>query len=86
MILAVGPEGGFTPAEVDQAASAGWIPINLGVNTVAYRDRRLAGVAALFSRAEDAERMSDVSSRRNAWCSGSRRACSAGCSGSAGAW
>ena len=30
MVLAVGPEGGFTPEEVALAASAGWNLVDLG--------------------------------------------------------
>jgi 16S rRNA (uracil1498-N3)-methyltransferase len=51
VILAVGPEGGFTPAERDQAGRAGWLPISFGVNTLRIETAAVAGVAALFSRA-----------------------------------
>ena len=53
VILAVGPEGGFTPAELDQAKSAGWIMVQLGVNTLRIETAAVAGAAALFSRAKE---------------------------------
>ncbi len=55
VILAVGPEGGFTPGEREQASRAEWLPINLGVNTLRIETAALAGVAALFSRAKEPE-------------------------------
>jgi 16S rRNA (uracil1498-N3)-methyltransferase len=53
VILAVGPEGGFTPAERESAVQAGWLPISLGVYTLRIESAALAGCAVLFSRAEE---------------------------------
>jgi 16S rRNA (uracil1498-N3)-methyltransferase len=52
-ILAIGPEGGFTPAERALADDAGWLAISLSVNTLRIETAGLAGCAALFSRAEE---------------------------------
>jgi 16S rRNA (uracil1498-N3)-methyltransferase len=53
VVLAVGPEGGFTPQEREQAAGAGWQAICLGVNTLRIETAAVAGIAGLFSRAEE---------------------------------
>jgi 16S rRNA (uracil1498-N3)-methyltransferase len=49
-ILAIGPEGGFTPRERDLALQAGWSPITLSVNTLRIETAALAGCAVLFTR------------------------------------
>jgi 16S rRNA (uracil1498-N3)-methyltransferase len=53
VVLAVGPEGGFTGAERESAVRAEWLTINLGVNTLRIESAALAGCAILFSRAEE---------------------------------
>jgi 16S rRNA (uracil1498-N3)-methyltransferase len=53
VILAVGPEGGFTPAERDQAKNAGWVFVQLSVNTLRIETAAVAGAAALYSRAKE---------------------------------
>ncbi len=53
IILAVGPEGGFTPAETGLAARAGWTAICLGSTILRIETAGLAGCAALFSRCEE---------------------------------
>jgi 16S rRNA (uracil1498-N3)-methyltransferase len=53
VILAVGPEGGFTASERQLADEAGWVAINLGVYTLRIETAGLAGCAALFTRAEE---------------------------------
>ncbi len=50
VIIAVGPEGGFTDGEVEQAVGAGWLPIDLGprmlrVDTAAIALAAVAGMA-----------------------------------------
>jgi 16S rRNA (uracil1498-N3)-methyltransferase len=45
--LAVGPEGGFTSAELDLARSAGWILVSLGPRTLRIETAALAIVASL---------------------------------------
>ena len=53
MILAVGPEGGFTASERELADQTGWLAISLSVNTLRIETAGLAGCAALFTRAEE---------------------------------
>jgi 16S rRNA (uracil1498-N3)-methyltransferase len=53
VILGVGPEGGFTPAERESALRTGWLPISLGVYTLRIESAAVAGCAVLFSRAEE---------------------------------
>ena len=53
VILAVGPEGGFTPAERELGGRAGWLPINLGVHTLRIETAALIGCAALFTRLKE---------------------------------
>jgi 16S rRNA (uracil1498-N3)-methyltransferase len=56
VVLAVGPEGGFTAAERDRAVAAGWLPIRLGHNILRVETAGLAGCAALLARVpEDQE-------------------------------
>ena len=55
-MLAVGPEGGLTGAEIELAIEAGWNAIRLGCNTLRIEPAGLAGCAILLSRvAEDEE-------------------------------
>jgi 16S rRNA (uracil1498-N3)-methyltransferase len=51
--LAVGPEGGFTPAELDTAARHGWTAVCLGPLTLRTETAAVAALAALLARAED---------------------------------
>lgn len=44
----VGPEGGLTPEEIEQAQSAGWIPAGLG-NTVLRADTAAVAAVARYS-------------------------------------
>jgi 16S rRNA (uracil1498-N3)-methyltransferase len=53
VILAIGPEGGFTEAERELAGRTGWLGIELGVNTLRIETAGLAGCAALFTRAKE---------------------------------
>jgi 16S rRNA (uracil1498-N3)-methyltransferase len=53
VILAVGPEGGFSASERELANQTGWLGISLSVNTLRIETAGLAGCAALFSRAEE---------------------------------
>ncbi len=50
VILAVGPEGGFTSAEQALAAESGWRPISLSINTLRIETAGLAGCAVLLTR------------------------------------
>jgi 16S rRNA (uracil1498-N3)-methyltransferase len=49
VILAVGPEGGFTPSERASAERVGWLAIRLGAHTLRIETAGLAGCAALFA-------------------------------------
>ena len=51
--LAIGPEGGFTDAEVDAARAAGWVPAGLGATLLRIETAGLAGAAVLLSLAGD---------------------------------
>jgi 16S rRNA (uracil1498-N3)-methyltransferase len=55
LVLAVGPEGGFTAPERALANRTGWIPINLGLHTLRIETAGLAGSIALISRIPDPE-------------------------------
>ncbi len=52
VILAVGPEGGFSPAERSTALEREWQPINLGVYILRMETAAIAGCASLFAREE----------------------------------
>ena len=49
VILAVGPEGGFTPTEKEIADQMGWLAIRLSAATLRIETAGLAGCAALFA-------------------------------------
>jgi 16S rRNA (uracil1498-N3)-methyltransferase len=49
LVLAVGPEGGFTTGERALAGQAGWRPINLNVHTLRIETACLAGCSALLA-------------------------------------
>jgi 16S rRNA (uracil1498-N3)-methyltransferase len=53
VILAVGPEGGFTPSEKDLALRAHWSSICLSANTLRIETAALAGCAIVFSRMQE---------------------------------
>jgi 16S rRNA (uracil1498-N3)-methyltransferase len=55
VVLAVGPEGGFTGPEVERATGSGWLPIRLGTNTLRVETAGLAGCAALLTRVPEIE-------------------------------
>jgi 16S rRNA (uracil1498-N3)-methyltransferase len=50
--LAIGPEGGFTDAEVDQARAAGWSVVSLGASLLRIETAGLAGCAMLLALCE----------------------------------
>ncbi|MHB1560583.1 MAG: RsmE family RNA methyltransferase [Isosphaeraceae bacterium] len=53
IVLAVGPEGGLTPDELEQCAAADWVPIVLGCHTLRVETAALAGCAALLCRSPE---------------------------------
>jgi 16S rRNA (uracil1498-N3)-methyltransferase len=53
VLLAVGPEGGFSLAERDLAEADGWHPICLSVNGLRIETAGLAGCAAILARCEE---------------------------------
>jgi 16S rRNA (uracil1498-N3)-methyltransferase len=53
VILAVGPEGGFTPLERARADQIGWLTIRLGSTILRIETAGLAGCAALFAHCND---------------------------------
>lgn len=48
--VAVGPEGGWTPAEIEQFTTAGWQPVTLGSNILRAETAAIAAVAVIQSR------------------------------------
>ena len=52
--IAVGPEGGFTDDEVNQAIAAGWLPVDLGPHTLRVETAAiaLAAIACVVRRSE----------------------------------
>ena len=55
VVLAVGPEGGFTPLERARADETGWLTIRLSATTLRIETAGLAGCAALFAQSKDLE-------------------------------
>src|ERR1051325_6341254 len=49
LVIAIGPEGGWTPAEVEQFAAAGWQPVTLGANILRAETAAIAAVAVVQS-------------------------------------
>jgi len=49
-VLAVGPEGGFTPDEVAQATASGWQPIDLGPRTLRVETAAILLIATVVQR------------------------------------
>jgi 16S rRNA (uracil1498-N3)-methyltransferase len=53
VVLAIGPEGGFTDQERQIADQMGWIAISLSVNTLRIETAGLAGCAALLTHVKE---------------------------------
>ncbi len=53
IVLAVGPEGGFTHLERQAADQMGWLAISLSVNTLRIETAGLAGCAALLTHVRE---------------------------------
>jgi 16S rRNA (uracil1498-N3)-methyltransferase len=53
--LAIGPEGGFTEAEVEAARVAGWQVVGLGATLLRIETAGLAGCAAILALCEGSE-------------------------------
>jgi 16S rRNA (uracil1498-N3)-methyltransferase len=49
LTLAIGPEGGWSPEEIDIATRAGWLPVSLGPTILRVSTAAVAGAAALVS-------------------------------------
>lgn len=45
--IAVGPEGGFDPGELERAASEGWMPVSLGATTLRFETAVIAAAAVV---------------------------------------
>lgn len=50
VLLAVGPEGGFTANEVERAMEDGWVPIRLAPHVLRIETAGIAGIAAILAR------------------------------------
>ena len=59
--LAIGPEGGFTDAEVETARGAGWAAIGLGATLLRIETAGLAGCSAILALCEGTRRMTGTS-------------------------
>jgi 16S rRNA (uracil1498-N3)-methyltransferase len=55
VVLAVGPEGGFTSVEREHAHGSGWLTIQYSLNTLRIETAGLAGCAALLTRVAEAD-------------------------------
>jgi 16S rRNA (uracil1498-N3)-methyltransferase len=55
VVLAVGPEGGLTPAECELAYGSQWLAIRFSLNTLRIETAGLAGCAALLTRVPEAD-------------------------------
>ena len=55
IVLAIGPEGGFTAHERQTAGQLGWLAISLNVHTLRIETAGLAGCAALLTHARKQE-------------------------------
>jgi 16S rRNA (uracil1498-N3)-methyltransferase len=53
VILAVGPEGGFTSAEEELARAEGWQPVRLATHVLRVETAGIAGAAILLARCEE---------------------------------
>jgi len=51
VVLAVGPEGGFTDEEVAEATGRGWVPVTLGRSILRIETACVVGGATIFARA-----------------------------------
>jgi 16S rRNA (uracil1498-N3)-methyltransferase len=55
ILLAVGPEGGFSPPEIDLALRGGWHPVSLAAHVLRIETAGIAGIAAVLARTVEAE-------------------------------
>jgi 16S rRNA (uracil1498-N3)-methyltransferase len=53
VVLAVGPEGGFTEPERREAQLAGWLELSLGAGIMRIETAGIAGCAGLFTRVRE---------------------------------
>ncbi|MGO9598525.1 MAG: RsmE family RNA methyltransferase [Isosphaeraceae bacterium] len=53
VLLAIGPEGGFSSAEEDLALAAGWQPISLNQHILRIETAALAGAVLVLTRCEE---------------------------------
>lgn len=52
IVMAVGPEGGWTPDEIAQFESAGWMPVSLGANILRAETAAMAACAVVQASLE----------------------------------
>jgi 16S rRNA (uracil1498-N3)-methyltransferase len=53
VLLAVGPEGGFSPSEIDLARECGWHPVQLGPHVLRVETAGIAGISAVLAKTEE---------------------------------
>ncbi len=51
-VVAIGPEGGWTPTELEAACAAGWHPIGLGPMILRVETAALAATSRLLAATE----------------------------------
>jgi 16S rRNA (uracil1498-N3)-methyltransferase len=56
VLLVIGPEGGFSPIEVEQAQAAGFVRVGLGRRTLRAETAGLVGLSAIFYHVEQVGR------------------------------
>ncbi len=54
-LLAIGPEGGFSPAEVEMARAVGWHPVRLSAQILRIETAAIAGAAMVLARSQEQE-------------------------------
>ncbi|MFO0890412.1 MAG: RsmE family RNA methyltransferase [Isosphaeraceae bacterium] len=52
VLLAVGPEGGFSPPEVELAEGSGWVGVCLAPHVLRIETAGIAGIAAILAKTE----------------------------------
>jgi 16S rRNA (uracil1498-N3)-methyltransferase len=53
VVVAIGPEGGFTDEEVERAVALGWLPIGLGPTVLRVETAGLVAAARALGLVED---------------------------------
>ncbi|MDX2037399.1 MAG: RsmE family RNA methyltransferase [Isosphaeraceae bacterium] len=57
VVVAIGPEGGFTDAEIDRARGLGWCPIDLGPTILRIETAAIVATARILAEVESQEEL-----------------------------